>query len=374
VTVDPRLLEKNLATIGPNCGRMVEWFYAQLFHENPELRDMFPAAMDTQNDRLFTALMRIIGSFEDSAAFETYLQQLGRDHRKFAVQPEHYHAVGRCLISAIRRYCRQDWTAEDEQNWVEAYRSAAGQMVAAAEEAAGYEPPWWSGEIIGHERRTVDTAVIRVRTDQVLPYQAGQYVTVETQRWPRIWRAYSMAGAPRLDRQLEFHVKSVGAGMVSSTLVHFSDVGDRIRVGAATGGMILDHGSERDVLLCAGGTGWAPIRAIVEDLARTNRSRRARLFIGARRREEVYDRPAVLRFLERYPWLEVTTCVSDEPPSRYGRPGTVPEVLFASGDWSEYDAYVCGPTPMVRETVAGLQQRGLPPARIRYDDFGDFRM
>ena len=79
------------------------YFYGRLFAENPELRPMFPAAMDAQRDRLFRALTRIVHSLSAPEQMEPYLSQLGLDHRKYGVLTEHYPAVGRALLATLRR-------------------------------------------------------------------------------------------------------------------------------------------------------------------------------------------------------------------------------------------------------------------------------
>src|SRR5262249_60356450 len=125
--------------------------------------------------------------------------------------------------------------------------SAAGQgrvasFAATMQEAAApasNAPAWWVAEIVGHELRSPGVAVLRLRTDEPLPYRAGQYVPVQVARWSRTWRPYSIATAPRLGGPLELHVRAVPGGLVSNTLVHHSDVGDCVLLGAADGTMTL---------------------------------------------------------------------------------------------------------------------------------------
>jgi hemoglobin-like flavoprotein len=75
-----------------------------LFVENPELRAKFPLAMDTQRDRLVSALLAITQHIDRPEILVPYLEQLAADHRKFDVKPEHFDAVGRALIAAVRRF------------------------------------------------------------------------------------------------------------------------------------------------------------------------------------------------------------------------------------------------------------------------------
>jgi NAD(P)H-flavin reductase len=239
-------------------------------------------------------------------------------------------------------------------------------MKEGAEESADREPAWWKAEIIHHERRMDDIAVIRLRTDREYPYIAGQYAAVETPYRPQSWRTYSMARAPSPDGELELHVRAVGAGWVSGPLVWRAGVGDLLRIGAATGEMVVDQSSERDLLLIAGGTGLAPLKAVVEDMARWNTSRRVHLFFGARREDELYDLPALDRLAARHRWLTVLPVVSDDQ-YYHGLKGLLPGVVAQQGPWDAHDALVCGPPAMVRATVNRLHELGVPPDRIRYD-------
>ncbi|MCI0688020.1 MAG: FAD-binding oxidoreductase, partial [Sporichthyaceae bacterium] len=279
--LDARLIRESFAAVSAYGDRFTAYFYAVLFVENPGVRGMFPLAMDMQRDRLVSALLTISQHIDRPEMLVSYLEQLAVDHRKFDVRPEHFDAVGRALIAALARFAGNAWTPEVEQSWVQAYSFLVRTMIQAGERAAGM-PAWWRAEVVSHERRTNEIAVITVRTDQEFPYRPGQYVYVETPWFPRVWRQYSMANAPRNDGLIEFHVKSVNVGWVSSALVRKAAVGDILRLGPAIGTMVLDPKSDRDVLCVAGGTGLAPIKAIVQDLASWNRSRSVYLFFGAR--------------------------------------------------------------------------------------------
>ncbi|HWF81616.1 MAG TPA: FAD-binding oxidoreductase [Streptosporangiaceae bacterium] len=174
-----------------------------------------------------------------------------------------------------------------------AYEAAAMVMITAAEEASAREPAYWTAEVVAHEKRADRIAVLTVEPDQPLPYQAGQYVTVQTERWSRVWRPYSIACRPRDDGLLMFHVKAIPGGWVSSALVDHTRVGDRITLDPAIGRMSLTLAARRDLICVAGGTGLAPLKAIVEQVAFAEAGQRSRrhilLFWGARSEAEFYD-------------------------------------------------------------------------------------
>ena len=120
---------------------------------------MFPVSMAHQRDRLFAALGDVVARVDDLDALVPILQQLGRDHRKFGTLAAHYPAVGASLLATLEHF-DDEWTPELATDWTEAYTLVAEVMIAAADEAAD-QPAWWDAEVVGHERRTIDVAVLR---------------------------------------------------------------------------------------------------------------------------------------------------------------------------------------------------------------------
>jgi hemoglobin-like flavoprotein len=242
------------------------YFYAHLFLSHPETRQMFPVSMAHQRDRFFTALGDVVTRVDDLEALVPILQQLGRDHRKFGTLAAHYPAAGASLLATLEHF-DDEWTPELAKSWGEAYDVVATVMIEAAEEAAE-QPAWWDADVVGHERRTIDVAVLQVRPRKRYDYLPGQSVSLETDIRPRLWRYYSPANAPRPDGLLEIHVKARDGGPVSSALVRRVGVGDTLRLGPPLGHLSLGPGSDRDLLLVAGGMGVAPLKAIVDQVAR----------------------------------------------------------------------------------------------------------
>ncbi len=346
------------------------YFYGWLFAANPELRDLFPPAMDTQRDRLFIALTKIMKCLTQPAELADYLGQLGVDHRKYSVEPAMYPAVGRALIATLRAFAGPAFTPLAEQAWMDTYGAAARLMIQAAQEAGAAAPAYWTAEVVAHDRRTDHIAVLTVEPDQWLPYQAGQHVSVQTERWPRVWRPYSIACRPREDGLLRFHIKAIPGGWVSSALVDHTRVGDRLTLGPAVGGMSLRAAGKRDLICVAGGTGLAPLKAIAEqiaiDEARLRSRRHVLLFCGARSEAELYDLKELWRLTETYQWLRVYPVVSALQGYR-GMQGDVGQVAARYLPNAECEVYVAGPAAMVAQTINVLTKAGQPIERIHYD-------
>ncbi|GAA4508085.1 MULTISPECIES: FAD-binding oxidoreductase [Nonomuraea] len=366
MSLNPRLVKESFSIIEPVADKAAAYFYGRLFAESPHLRGMFPPAMDVQRDRLFSALARIVWSVDSPESMRSFLGQLGRDHRKYGVVAEHYTAIGSALVATVRRFAADIWNAEIEAAWVSAYTAAANLMIEAAEADAGVSPAWWLAEVLDHERPHDDIAILTLRPTQRLPFTPGQYVNVQTSRWPRVWRTYSIANAPRPDNALRLHVRAVPGGWVSTTLVRDTRIGDTVMLGPPMGTMTPPERGVRDLLFVAGGTGLAPLKAIIEQVIASGCRPSMHLLFGARTSAELYDLQDLIRLESSFPWLRVLPVVSDEPGYE-GMRGRLPDVTRRFHSWAEHEVYVCGPPSMVTETVRNLQADGVPPARIHRD-------
>ncbi|MEU9844061.1 globin domain-containing protein, partial [Actinomadura sp. NPDC048032] len=311
--MDSQRLKTSFAQVAENGDAVALFFYSDLFVRNPHLRDMFPIGMSGQRDKLLRALGHIVSQVDDLAVLVPFLQQLGRDHRRFGIVAEHYPHVGASLLATLRHFSGTAWTDDLERDWSAAYGLVAKVMLEAADENALNSPAWWNGQVIAVERRRFDISVLRIQPDRPLPYTPGQSVALEVPSRLRHWRYYSMANAPRPDHSVDFHVRLVDGGPVSPVLVRGTQIGDRVRMGAPIGTLTLDESSPRDVLLVAGSTGLAPLKAILEQISRRAVPPRVHLFFGARSRDGLYDLEDLTKLADGFPWLTVVPAVSDEP-------------------------------------------------------------
>ena len=352
------------------------YFYSHLFLSHPELRAMFPLQMTGQRDKLVTALGAVISNVDELDKVVPLLEQLGRDHRRFSVVTQHYEAVGASLLATLKRFLGPSWTADLADTWAQAYGLVAKVMVAAAEQDEDVSPAVWEADVVRVERRSVEVAVIEVAPREPFPYRAGQSVAVEIPQRPRLWRYFSPANAPDPSGRLQFHIQPIAGGLVSSAVVRRLSQGDTIKMGAPVGEQLTLPEDRRlpDLLLVAGGTGLAPLRAVLDQIDRgweaTGSAPRVRLFHGSRMPWNLYDHEH-LTALARKPWFDYTPVVSDDPTYQ-GAKGLVGTVAAKAGDWSGRTAMVCGSPDMVRYTVQELTAAGVPAASIRREQF-DFQ-
>ncbi|MEY7972354.1 FAD-binding oxidoreductase [Saccharomonospora xinjiangensis] len=346
-------------------------FYRLLFHLSPSAREFFPVSMQAENGRVVRALIRVLRLVHRPDDLVPVLRQLGRDHRKFGLRPAHYEAAGTALLGSLKHCLGAVWTPEVERAWAEAYTLVARAMqdAAADAEADGVEPPYWTGTVSEHHRLSWDLALVRVELDQAMPYRAGQYVTVEVPQRPRLWRCLSPANAPRTDGSLEFHVRAVDGGWVSRAIVGHTQPGDVWKFGAPMGCLQVDRESRRPVLMIAGGTGIAPIQAIIDDLGRWVDNPETTLLYGARHWDDLYALDRLYSFSTSNPWLTVWPVVEDISSTPDAERATTAEAVTRWGPWTEHDILVSGPAAMIEATVTELLRVGVHPSQIRYDPF-----
>lgn len=362
-----KLIRSSFALVEPQAEELARHFYAVLFNWAPETRDLFPVSMEVQRSRLLRALVHVVQMVDQPEELVPFLEQLGRDHRKFGVVARHYEAVGAALLSAVGTFAGEAWTPAVQKAWTDAYGEVASAMCAAAGAERG--PASWLGRVVEHRRLGWDIAVVTVQTSDPVPYRAGQYVSVETPARPRLWRYLSPANAPRADGTLEFHVRAVPGGWVSRAIVAHSRVGDTWRIGPPMGRMGVDTRSGRGLLMVAGGTGMAPMKALLDDLTQLPNSPRTQVFVGGRTWEDLYDFTALRKLSYANPWLDVIPVVEDADEGSGAERGTLAEVITRYGAWTDHDVLVCGSPAMIRSTVSRMLVAGTPLDRITYDPF-----
>jgi NAD(P)H-flavin reductase/hemoglobin-like flavoprotein len=371
-SADARLLRKSLALLEPQSERFMAHFFAALFVRNPELRPMFPLTLGECRKQVFGELTRCAWSLHQPESLAGWFGELGRDHRKFGVTEQHYRLFCDALLATAQAFCAGAWSEQARAAWERALAAVtaamAGGGTGGTADGAGRGPAWWLAEVAEHDLRRPGLAVLALRPDQPLPYRAGQHVSLQVPRCPRVWREYSIASAPAPDGLLRLHVRAVPGGGVSTALVHQARAGDTVVLGRARGEMTADAIRSPQVVCIAGGTGLAPVKAIAEALtspARPHPQPAVRLFFGARTRAGLYDLADLRRLAGTRPSLTVIPVTSDEPGDG-GLAGPVTEVALAHLTPGTGDIVVSGPPGMMARAAA-LVSAAMPAARLHAD-------
>lgn len=362
-------------------GELIHRFYTRWFAVDGEVRDLFPPDLSRQRTVFAEAMTWLFGELIAQRADEpvAFLAQLGRDHRKYGVTQRHYDSMQDALLTTLRSHLIDRWDDRLADATHQAVTLIVGIMRGAADAEKG--PPFVDGSVVEHIRATRDVSVIRLQLDEPLHFHAGQYVTVQVPQWPRRWRFLSPSIPADRSGAIEFHVRSVAGGMVSTAIVGETKPGDRWRLSNPLGAMHVDRNGG-DVLMVAGGTGLAPLRSIIMNLAQWGQNPRVHLFFGARYPCDLYDLKTLWQVASTNPWLSVTPVseYSTNPPWAADYPdvepprglhvrqvGTLPEVVTRYGSWSDRQILVCGGPAMVAATTAALVAKGADPRRIQHD-------
>ncbi|GAB3997149.1 hypothetical protein GCM10029992_19250 [Glycomyces albus] len=243
-------------------------------------------------------------------------------------------------------------------------------MADAADEAAHRAPAWWEAEVVGHDRRDLETAIITLAPDSRLDYLPGQSITLCTSLRPRVWRQYTPANAPRADGTIELHVRAVDGGQVSNALVGLVHTGDRLILGPAVGtGLTLREDGPGPIVMLAGGTGLAPMKALVEQVAA--RPRPVSLYWGSRNATGLYCLDEFRAFAAGRDWLDFSPCADEDLFGSGVRIGTPAELALAQGRCAGAEIYVCGPPGMVESSRKTLFDSGVRAEAIHYEPWGE---
>jgi NAD(P)H-flavin reductase/ferredoxin len=219
-------------------------------------------------------------------------------------------------------------------------------------------------------RPAPDVTILTVRFPIGLraPFRAGQYLQVVMDDGDR--RNFSMANATRDNDGAELHIRHVPDGKFSIKVLSKLSVGDGLQIEAPYGDFYL-RTSTRRVVLLASGTGFAPIKSMIETSIHAGHCRPMHLYWGGRRREDIYLADLPARWAQHLPWFSFTPVLSEPPVSWTGRTGLVHNAVREDHeDLSSIDVYACGNPLMVAAAQREfISDHGLPDARFFADAF-----
>lgn len=226
-------------------------------------------------------------------------------------------------------------------------------------------------------RRTHDIIELELALEHPISYTAGQYADLFVPGSDTETRSYSFASAPgeSASDRVRFHVRRVPNGVFSGWLFDHARAGDTLRLHGPYGGFWL-RAAKAPILGIAGGSGMAPLKAILERAAADGVTRDAIYFFGARRREDLYCLEEMeslgAQWKGKFRFVPV---LSEEPEGTdwAGERGLVTEaVARVLGDSvSLHHLYLCGPPAMVDAAIALGTAKGAPAEKIHFDKFLD---
>lgn len=227
---------------------------------------------------------------------------------------------------------------------------------------------------IGHP--AADVAVIRMQlpATQSFQYHAGQYVEFILRDGSR--RCYSMANAPHLLGEppaIELHIRHMPGGKFTDHVFGALKEKDIMRMEGPFGSFFLREDSHKPIVLLASGTGFAPVKAIIERLQHLGSTRPAVLYWGCRSKIDLYMHEWALKAAASMPNLRYVPVLSEAKAEDEwsGRTGLVHQAVLADlPDLSGHEVYACGAPIMVESAQRDfVAQAGLPADEFYADSF-----
>ncbi|HZX25494.1 MAG TPA: CDP-6-deoxy-delta-3,4-glucoseen reductase [Telluria sp.] len=252
--------------------------------------------------------------------------------------------------------------ALSEQEKAEGYAlfccaQTSGDLVIEAREVAGssdYPVRKMPARVQSMERVAPDVIVLKLQlpASEALAYRAGQFIEFMLRDGKR--RSYSMANAPSaLDAPVELHIRHMPGGLFTEQVFGTMKVRDILRFEGPLGTFFLREDSDKPIVLLASGTGFAPIKALVEHMIHLKSTRPVRLYWGGRRPHDLYLNELAQSWTGALPDFQYIPVVSDALPEDNwtGRTGFVHRAVMEDlPDLSGHQVYACG-APIVVDSA-----------------------
>lgn len=211
---------------------------------------------------------------------------------------------------------------------------------------------------------------LKLPAAQRLQFLAGQYIDFLLPDGRH--RSFSLANAPHDDEFIELHIRHVEEGEFTEYVFDYMKEKSMVRIEGPHGDFYLREDSSRPIILVAGGTGFAPIKGIIEHAFAAGVGRAIHLYWGARAKVDLYLDNLPRQWVEEYANFRYTAVLSAPPETDKwpGRIGYVHEAVAADyADLGCHDIYAAGPPAMVRATRDACVSLGLPTRQFYSDPF-----
>ncbi len=228
---------------------------------------------------------------------------------------------------------------------------------------------------VEHMKKLADDVMrlhLKLPATEPLEFVAGQYIDILLKDGRR--RAFSIANAPYRQKEegIELHIRQVPGGIFTTQVFNELRPKSLLRIEGPLGDFCLRETSRRPIIFIAGGTGFAPIKSIMEHALRIGVQRPMHLFWGARARPDLYmdelarDWAAGSNYIRYTPVLSAATGDEDWQ----GATGWVTDVVADTyPDLGEFEIYMSGPPPMIEAGLARFATQGMDEQHVYWDTF-----
>jgi CDP-4-dehydro-6-deoxyglucose reductase len=198
------------------------------------------------------------------------------------------------------------------------------------------------------EKRAPDviTLDLRLPASETFTFRAGQYIDILLADGGR--RSYSIANAPEREGHLELHIRRVPNGRFTGQVFERMKIKDILRFEGPRGGFYLREDSKKPAILLASGTGFAPIKAIVEHTLAQGDARPLHIYWGCRKEIDLYLPALPAAWAAEHAHIRYTPTLSEPDADWQGRAGFVHQAVMADyPDLSGHEVYACGAPAMI---------------------------
>jgi Na+-transporting NADH:ubiquinone oxidoreductase subunit F len=213
----------------------------------------------------------------------------------------------------------------------------------------------------------IDPPEINMTAGQFIQFQVPEYELTDEP----VYRAYSMASVPSDSRHIELEIRLVPNGICTTYVHNYLKEGDEVLLNGPYGDFFLRE-NERPMICIAGGSGMAPLKSILLDMAEKGSDRKVQYFFGARSKRDLFLVDEMRELEEKLPNFQFIPALSEpqEEDNWDGEVGLITDVVAKYvEDGADSEAYLCGSPGMIDACVKVLGDKGVPEQRIYYDKF-----
>lgn len=221
--------------------------------------------------------------------------------------------------------------------------------------------------------KTHDVAILKLKlpVSERLQFRAGQYIDILLKDGNK--RSFSIANAPHDDAFLELHIRHQPGGLFSGHVFNTMKEREIMRFKGPLGSFFLREDSDKPIIFVVSGTGFAPVKGIVEHALQQGITRPMVVYWGARTKADLYMSALAESWQAEHAHIRYVPVLSEALPDDNwsGRTGFVHKaVLDDVADMSGYQVYACGAPPMVEAAHKTFTaERGLPDEEFFSDAF-----
>lgn len=211
---------------------------------------------------------------------------------------------------------------------------------------------------------------LRLPSSERLQFLAGQYIDILLKDGKK--RSFSLANAPHDDAVLQLHIRHVPGGLFTEQVFTTMKAKDILRFNGPHGGFFLREDSEKPIIFVAGGTGFAPIKAIVEHAIAEECMRPMVIYWGAKARVDLYQHALPEQWAAAHAHIGYVPVLSEPAAADAwtGRSGFVHQAVLADfPDLSGHQVYACGSPAMIDAAKRDFIAQGLPEEEFFSDAF-----